>query len=217
MTTTLLPGQTAYRQWGALNIRIDMHTTHVAITVDHVPGLNRSFTNNDQGRAYLEYLRDEAKAGKPMWLIEAGAGVLTSTAVADAAEQDLIDSVNATMDAGQPQGIDVSDIITDIKAASEARIEKAIQRAERVNERRDYSKTRVHCKPPTSAGLAAIRHHTVNPDGTLTVRRLPGQPWTTLKGLYDRIGGTPTRKRTRITALTYRPEQLAAYLTERAA
>lgn len=132
-------------------------------------------------------------------------------------EAELIDSVNATMDAAQPQGIDVSDILDDIKAASEARIEKAIRRADRINERRDYSRTRVGCKPPTPAGLAAIRRHSVNPDGTLTVRRLAGQPWTVLKGLYDRIGGIPTRKRTRITALTYRPEQLAAYLAERAA
>jgi hypothetical protein len=80
----------------------------------------------------------------------------------------------------------------------------------------DYSRTRVGCKPPTPAELDAIRHHTVNPDGTLTVTARPGQSWLLLRALHRRIGGQRIYKRgTRIiTALTCRPEQLAAYLAE---
>lgn len=216
--TTLLPGETAYRQWGALNIRIDRHHDGVAITVTHHPALNRAFTNLNQGRAYLEFLRDEANTGKPVWLIEAGAGALTSTTALGQDEAELVDDINHTIDATQPQGIDVSDILAGIEQASISRVENAIRAAEQP--RRDFTRTRVATKPPTAAELAAIRAHTVNPDGTLAVRRLPGQSWLVLRALYRRLGGTRAYKPGTliIDSLTYRPAQLAAHLTsERAA
>lgn len=111
MNTQLMPGETTYRTWGALNIRIDMHTDGVAITVDHHATLNRALPV-EQARTYLEFLRDEAKAGKPLWLIEAQAGVLTS-AVLDDAERAMVDGIRAHLEQATPKPVDVSDILAD--------------------------------------------------------------------------------------------------------
>lgn len=195
--TTLQPGQTTYRQWGALNIRIDMHTDGVAITVDHHPTLNRSFTSLDQGRAYLEFLRDEAKASKPVWLIEAGAGVLTSTAAVLDGEQELIDSINADGDRYLAAEVaahnQVVATVAEVKAEQvetdaqwRARIRREAATLAQASKPRDFTKGRVHCKPLTVAELDLVRSHR---NGEVTTK--PGQSWLVLRAIVRRGYGTP--------------------------
>jgi hypothetical protein len=196
----LQPGQTTYRQWGTLNIRIDMHSDGVSITVDHHPSLNRAFTNLDQGRAYLAFLRDEANAGNPVWLIEAGAGVLTSTStVVDDDELALIDDINASIDEAQAPAKaenaqlakDVAAIMADADYATWRRNirQQAVAAVEAKNQRHDYSRTRVCRKPLTDVQADLIRNHR---DGEVRVRA--GQSWTVLRAIHRRIGGTPAYK-----------------------
>jgi hypothetical protein len=125
----------------------------------------------------------------------------------------IIDGVNANMDAAQPKPVDVSDIVDGMPVGGSL---AALRR----NVRRDFSRTRVSSQEPTEAELGRIRAARRNNDGTLTVTRAPGQPWTVLKALHVRLGGEPTYKPGTarvIDALTYRPEQLAAYAEELAA
>lgn len=214
----LQPGQTTYCQWGGLNIRIDMHTDGVSITVDHHPTLNRAFTNLHQGRAYLAFLRDKANAGKPVWLIEAGAGALTSTAaIVDDAEQALIDSINATLDKAQAPEVEIAArlkaevdaIVADADPNWRAKLRaQVIEAADRKNRLHDYSRTRVCRKPPTTAQLDLIRNHR---GGEVRVR--DGQPWTMLKGIVDRDLGTPVyglRKKIAAVRLNTRGLNIAA-------
>jgi len=194
----LAPGDTVYRQWGALNIRIDMHHDGVTITADHHPSLNRAFTNLDQGRAYLRFLYDEATAGKPVWLIEAGAGVLTSTMALGQDEADLVADINATLDGATAirtqvtaqLRAEVDNILADADPnwARKLRAE-VVQAAKKRNEPRDYSKTRVHRQEPTPAELDRIRQHR---NGIVTTA--PGQPWTLLKAIEARGYGTGVRE-----------------------
>jgi hypothetical protein len=112
------------------------------------------------------------------------------------------------MDATTPQPLEAPQVDT---CSAWAERQAARQQAARVNTR-----SQAHLKPITLAELAAIRAATTNPDGTLTVRTLPGQTWLVLRALDRRIPGQATyRGGSRIiAALTYRPEQLAGYRTE---
>jgi hypothetical protein len=217
----MTPGTTVYRDFGPLNIRIDMHHDGVAITVTAHPTLNRAFTNLDEARAYLTYLRDEGKAGKPVWLIEVGAGVLTSAAaVLDDAETALVADINTTLDAATAVRTEVAEQlrgdIAGIMAEADPNWRRTLraqvmQAAKHTNQRHDYSRTRVGTKPPTRAQLDLIAHHQ---GGVVTTR--PGQAWTVLKALYARIGGVRVyRPGTRIiTALRYEPAVLDALLSQ---
>lgn len=211
-TTTLEPGETAYRQFGPLHIRIDRHHEGVSINVTNQPALDRSFTNLDEGRDYLRLLRDEANAGTAVWAIEQLAGAWTSAAaIVDAAEQDMVTGINANIDAAQRTPVDVSDILAE-RGPTFSNLKRNVVR--------DFSRTRVSTKPPTAAELGRIRAARRNDDGTLTVTRAPGQPWTVLKALRDRLGGEPTYKAGTarvIDSLTFPAEQLAGYREERAA
>lgn len=114
MNQLMAPGETAFRQFGPLHIRIDRHHEGVSINATNQPALDRSFTNLAEGRDYLTLLRDEANKGTAVWAIEQLAGAWTSAAaIVDAAEQDMVTGINATLDATQPTGVDVSDILAD--------------------------------------------------------------------------------------------------------
>lgn len=121
---------------------------------------------------------------------------------------ELIEQVNATLDVAAPQPLPVPQVDT---RSAWAERQAARRQAARANTR-----SQAHLKPITAAEIAAIRAATTNPDGTLTVRTLPGQQWTVLRGLDRRIPGQATYRGSSriITALTYRPEQVAGYLTE---
>ena len=142
MNQLLTPGQTTYRDFGPLHIRIDRHDEGVTITVTRHDILNRQFTNLVEGRQYLALLRDLAVAGKPMWLIESAASAWTSAAaVVDDADRDMIDSINTTMDAAQPERVDVSDIVDTMPVGgSWAAMRRSVAK--------DYTRTRVSSKPP---------------------------------------------------------------------
>jgi hypothetical protein len=171
----MAPGDTEYRQFGPLHIRIDRHHEGVSINVTNQPALDRSFTNLDEGRDYLALLRDEANKGTAIWAIEQLAGAWTSAAaIVDQAEQDMVTDINATMDAGQPAAVDVSDILAGMSPAGS-------WTALRQNTRRDYSRTRVSSKEPTAAELDRIRAHQ---GGIVTTA--PGQPWTLLRAIVRR-------------------------------
>ncbi len=199
MTDLLIPGQTAYKDFGPLHVRIDRHDEGVTITVARHDILNRQFTNLAEGRQYLALLRDLATAGKPMWLIESAAGAWTSAAaVVDDADQELIDSINTTMDNGQPQPVDVSDIVDDMPVGGS-------WAALRQQNRRDFTRTRVHTQPPTPAQLDRIRQHV---DGVVT--RAPGQPWVLLRGIVDRrLGVAHEQTGQRITSVRLNHRGLA--------
>jgi hypothetical protein len=165
-----------------------------------------------EARAYLRDIKREAKAGTALWAIEAQAGVLTSTsAIVNQAEEAMVEGIRANMDAAQPKPVDVSDIVPQGAGSWQAL---------RQANRRDFSRTRVSSQEPTEAELGRIRAARRNNDGTLTVTRAPGQSWTVLKALRDRLGGVPTYKPGTarvIDALTFPAEQLSGYLTEVAA
>ena len=188
---TLMPGQTMYFEYGpsadriTLVVRVDMHHNGVSITVVEPTRttLDRAFTDLEQGRAYLTYLRDSAKAGQPAWLIEAGAGALTSTtAIVDDAEQALIDAINTDLDA------DVADRVAEnnqLMADRDTILNGDSWYAERQAARRQAAlrntSTRAHLKPPTPTELARMRAHQ---DGIVTTA--PGQPWTLLQAIVRR-------------------------------
>jgi hypothetical protein len=219
MTTAVLStGETTYADhYGptgsrVFHIRIDRHHDGVAITIAHHDILNRAFPSPAEADAYLDMLKAQAEAGTTaMWAIEDMAGAwTTAAAIVDEAERELAEQINATMDAAKPQPVDVSDIVDDIPVGGSW---DALRR----NARRDYSRTRVGCKPPTEPELGRIRAARRNDDGTLTVTRAPGQPWSVLKGLHDRLGGVPAYRAGTarvIDTLTFPAEQLADYLTE---
>jgi hypothetical protein len=179
MNTQLAPGDTEYRDFGPLHIRIDRHEDGVAITVV-TPArttLDRAFTNLDEGRAYLTFLRDAALAGLPVWAIEQQAGVLTSAAaVIDDAEQALIDGINADWDRNTKQAtaIDVSDIVDGDEY-------QAARKAARADAARYSTRTGAHLKPPSAAELDRMRQHH---NGVVTCA--PGQPWTLLRAIVRR-------------------------------
>lgn len=193
MTHLLTPGQTAYRQYGPLNIRIDRHHEGVTITTqvgaERNPILSRTFTNAQiiEGRKFQAYLRDNAHL--PVWQIEAGVSALLATAaVFDQAEQDLIDDINATLAAKRAQSEPVHGQArrnaTEVAAQQAqtggwyaARREAAARNAIPFRP----TATRIHTRPPTPAQYDRIRKHH---NGRVTCA--DGQPWTLLRGIYER-------------------------------
>ncbi len=83
--------------------------------------------------------------------------------------------------------------------------QRATRDAYRQPHRATPTRTRVHTKPPTPAEKHLIRNHV---DGVVKVR--PGQPWTMLRAIHQRIGGQRTyRPGTHIIAsLTLNDEQI---------
>jgi hypothetical protein len=78
--------------------------------------LSATFLHADRAAAIAWYttIRDAAKAGQPVWLIEAGVSALIDAAqTVGGADADLADRINATMDDAQPKPVDVSDILDD--------------------------------------------------------------------------------------------------------
>jgi hypothetical protein len=197
MNTQLAPGETTYRDFGHLNIRIDMHHDGVTILVTAHPGLNRSFTNLSEGRAYLGLLRDMGRAGKPLYEIEDAAGVLTSAAaVLDDAEQALIDDLNADFDqrdkqaeaAKQQELDDAQAIVGDGQGWTRYRQSFRPVRA---------TKSRTYLQPPTDAQLRLMRQHTNG-----IVRCDDKANWLTLRGIADRgLGVVHEQDRQIITAV----------------
>jgi hypothetical protein len=117
-------------------------------------------------------------------------------AVADAAEQDLIDAVNASIDNAladrtckQPavsvQPTNWHRLRSDITQGSLRTHAKNQTLGRRIRPTR----TNVHTKPLTGPMLDLIRNHC---GGVVTTR--PGQSWTVLRGIYECIGGTPTSR-----------------------
>ncbi len=191
MTHLLTPGQTAYRQYGPLHVRIDRHHEGVTITTqvgaERNPILSRTFTNAQivEGRKFQAYLRDNAHL--PVWQIEAGVSALLATAaVFDQAEQDLIDGINATM------GEKRAELNASTEQARQIRDQVQAQQANtggwyaaRKTARNTIpfrpTATRVHTQPPTPAQYDRIRQHH---NGRVTCA--PGQAWTLLRGIVDR-------------------------------
>jgi hypothetical protein len=203
--------QTGERGGRVLHVVIHHFGAHIGLLFTDHGSLNRALPV-DEARAYLADIQREAKSGTAVWAIEQLAWAWTSVAaIVDQAEQDMVTGINAAMDAAQPTPIDVSDIL--------AEREPTFTDLKR-NARRDFTRTRVGSKPPTEAELDRIRAAHRNNDGTLTVTRAPGQPWTVLKALHARLGGQIAYKAGTarvIDSLTFPAEQLAGYREERAA
>lgn len=159
-----------------LTVQVDRHHEGVSITALHHPALDRTFTNDrlGEGRAYLQFLYDEARKGTQVFLIEAQAGALTSAvAVLDQAEQAMIEGIRANMDAMQPQPVTVPDLD---QGEGYAERRKAREQAARF-----ATRSQVHLQPPTEAELGRIRAHV---HGIVTCA--PGQSWTLLRAIVRR-------------------------------
>jgi hypothetical protein len=163
-----------------------------------------TFDNNNAAWREAQRIALAAHEGKTVWQIEAEKP--SELALAEAKR--TIDGINARMDAVTPKPVDVSDILDAPRGPSFADLKRTV--------RHDYTRTRVHRQDPTPAELGRIRVARDNGDGTVTVTRAPGQPWSVMKGLHTRLGGTPTyRPNSRIIdELTFPAERLAGYLTE---
>lgn len=131
---------------------------------------------------------------------------------------ELVTSINATIDQAEApyraERAQTATIAADVDTNSWWRERQAARAAAQATKPRDFTATRVGCKPPTPAELHAIANHTVTPDGRLVVKAQPGQNWLTLRALHRRIPGEVTYKPGTliIDSLTYRAEQLAAHL-----
>ena len=111
MNTLLSPGQETYMnirrapvdgQPGnvLLTVLISLFTDGVSLTFTGHDILNRAFTNLDEARAYLRFLKAEAAAGTPMWqIIERAGAWTTAAAVVDDAEKGMRAGITANMDA----------------------------------------------------------------------------------------------------------------------
>jgi hypothetical protein len=201
--------ETTYRDMHAadgrrvLHVRIDRHHDHTAITVvtPFDTTLDRAMPDAEAD-AYLAFLAAEVESGTRLWTLEQRAGAWTSAmAVADQAEQDLIDAVNASIDntltkqASEQPAVSVQPtnwhrLRSDIAEGSRRTRVKNQALGRRIR----LTRTNVHTKPLTGPMLDLIRHHR---GGVVTTR--PGQSWTVLRGIYERVGGEPTyRPGTRI-------------------
>jgi hypothetical protein len=154
-------------------------------------------TDRTQAEAWFTHIRAAARAGQPVWQIEAGISALIDAAQATGgADADLAASINATLDAAERKPVDVSDIL-DTPAES--------WDAFRRNTRRDFSRTRVSSQPPTPAQLDRIRQHH---DGIVT--RASGQPWLLLQGIVDRrLGVAHEQTGQRVTSVRLNSRGLA--------
>jgi hypothetical protein len=208
MTQQLSAGETTYMNYGptaariTLVVRVDMHHDGVSITVVNPARttLNRAFTNLGQGRAYLRYLRDAAKAGQPVWQIEAGAGVLTSTTtVMDDAEQDLIDRLNADLDADVAEAVAVNNTLIadrDNILADADRNWRDHFRAEVVQAHRGQSTA-----APTTDPMDRVLTAAANTDGRIVRGGQPGRATSTQlialrkRGLVELVYGKRRNQR----------------------
>lgn len=168
-------------------ILVSLFTDGVSLVFTHHDILNRTFTNLDEGRAYLRFLKAEVSAGTPLWLIVERAGAWTSAAaVVDDAEQALIDAINATLDERHAQDsakladqqARVADIVNGPRTGWNAARNAANNTAGR---RIRPTRTNVHTQPPTPAQLDRMHQHR---NGVVTAG--DRQSWTVLRGIVDR-------------------------------
>ena len=195
-------------------------------------GLSRTFpwsTDRERtlasARTFYGHIRDCAIAGKGgVWQIEAEVGALIEMEQAVDVEQ-VAEAINAEVDAHHAETIATHNqtvaAVAEVMAGTTQTggwygARKATQQTTVPARTVHPTRTRVHCKPPTPAQLDLIRSAHTDADGNLVVTRRPGQSWLMLRAIHRRIGGHRTYLGTSgiITALTYRPEQLAAHLTE---
>lgn len=153
--------------------------TAISLTFTHHSILNRQLPIAE-ARGYLAFLKAEAAAGTQMWLLIERAGMWTSAAaVADQAEQDMIDGIAANLDHTEQrlnETVDVSDILDGITRTGGWR------GARKANQPRIRpTRTNTHLKPPTPAQLDRMRQHH---NGVVTCGY--GQPWTLLDGIVQR-------------------------------
>lgn len=186
----LKAGETAYMNITSRNgtlvfvVLVQLFHNGVSLIFNHHAALNRAFTNVNEGRAYLRFVMNEAAAGTPTWLIVDRAGRWSSAAaVADEAEQALIDGINQAMgerhaatNAAHEQARQIRD---EAQAANSGGWYATRKQAMRNTIR--PTATRIHTQPPTPAQLDRIRRHH---NGRVTCA--PGQPWTLLRGIVDR-------------------------------
>jgi hypothetical protein len=177
------------RRNGAVLFTILVSLFHdgVSLVFDNHNILNRSFTNLAEGRAYLRFLKAEAAAGTPLWLIVERAGAWTSAAaVVDDTEQALIDAINATLNEAHAelaantaaQQARVAGIVNGPRAGWNAARNAANNTASR---RIRPTRTNVHCQAPTPPQLDRMRQHS---NGIVTVG--DGQNWRLLDGIVQR-------------------------------
>jgi hypothetical protein len=212
-------------QFGQLTVQT--WTDHEGISINvftaghRNSGLSATYLHDDREAAVVWYrtVRDAALDGQPVWLIEASVSALIDAAQATGADAELIAAINATMDAADSRKVESTRLNADVQAItadadpnwrSNLRRE-VVQAAKQTNTPADFTRTRVHCKPPTRAMLDLIRQHR---NGVVKPR--PGQTWQVLKGLQARIGGERiNRPGTRIIAeLRYEPAFLDGLLAQ---
>lgn len=185
MQDVMQAGETVTKDFGptpdriTVQVRIDRHHDGVSFTVTRHPVLDRTFTNLSQARTYLRLLIDMARAGHPVWQIEAAAGVLTSTqAVFDDAERELVDSLKADMDADRAERVAAYEreqaAVADIMATTYRRVRN--------------TRTQVFRQPLNAVQTAAVRSHRNG-----VVHAEDGISWLTLRALVDKGVGTPVR------------------------
>jgi hypothetical protein len=153
-----MAGETVTKGFGphegrvVLQVETTRHHDGISLTVLRHSTLDRTFTNDRIGeaRTYLRLLIDMARAGHPVWQIEAAAGVLTSTqAVFDDAERELVDSLKADMDADRAQRVAAYEreqaAVADIMATPYRRVRN--------------TRTQVFRQPLNAVQTAAVRSH----------------------------------------------------------
>jgi hypothetical protein len=146
--------------------------------------------------AWYRTIRDAALASTPVWQIEAQVACLIDAAqAAGGADAELADAILATLgvrhaeDAAKlaAEQVRVADIVNGPRNGWMSARTAAKNNLLRLERRIRPTRTNVHTKPITGPMLDLIRHHR---SGVVTTR--PGQSWTVLRGIYERIGGTPT-------------------------
>lgn len=180
------------------NVTVQTWTDHEGISINvftagrRNSGLSATYLHDDREGAIAWYrtVRDAALDGQPVWLIEASVSALIDATQATGADAELIAAVNATMDAAVDSrkvestrlNADVQAITADADPNWRANLRAQIAQAAKArNTPADFTRTRVHCKPPTTAELDRIRAHR---NGIVTTA--PGQPWTLLRAIVRR-------------------------------
>lgn len=214
-------GQPVTHQHGNLLITTSVDNAgliglYVTDGVNRLDQLTKSFTDRAAAAAWYRHIAQAAEAGKPVRAIEWEIQALIDAAVATDVEQ-VAEAINA-------DGADylaaetavhnrlvaerdaiLADADPNWRANLRAEVKQAAVRQNEGGRLIRPTKTRTHLKPLTAVELDLIRMHV---NGVVTTR--PGQSWTVLRAIHDRIGGTPTyRPGTRIIAsLTFDPAQL---------
>jgi hypothetical protein len=164
-------------------VLVQLFTDHVSLVFTHHPVLNRAMPTRD-GADYLRMVIREAKAGTPVWQIEDRAGHWTTAqAVADQAEQDMYDGINANLDQTQARLDDATVEARQIAADTKASIARTGGWNALRHQYRPVRPTRTntHLNPLTPAMRNLAAQHR---DGVV---RLPaGCDWRVLAGIADR-------------------------------